>query len=138
MSPLRSETLPLRTDEDVLRVRQVVRAWMVGQTFNVVEQTMMVTATSELARNTVVYGGGGWAGLELLADSDCCGIRVTFEDKGPGIPDIGQALKDGFTTGAGLGLGLGGAKRLVNEFEIWSEVGKGTRVTITKWKKNHP
>ena len=137
MSPLRSETLPLRTDEDVLRVRQTVRAWMVGQTFTVVEQTMMVTATSELARNTVVYGGGGSAGLELLADNDRRGIRVTFEDQGPGIADIGQALKDGFTTGAGLGLGLGGSKRLVDEFEIWSEIGKGTRVTITKWKKNH-
>ena len=138
MSPLRSETLPLRTDEDVLRVRQTVRAWMVGQTFTVVEQTMMVTATSELARNTVVYGGGGLARLELLADSGRRGIRVTFEDQGPGITDIGQAMKDGFTTGVGLGLGLGGSKRLVDEFEICSEAGKGTRVTITKWKKSRP
>ncbi|MEI6067179.1 MAG: anti-sigma regulatory factor [Methylococcaceae bacterium] len=138
MSPLRSETLPLRTDEDVLRVRQTVRVWMVEQTFNVVEQTMMVTATSELARNTVVYGGGGSARLELLADSGRQGIRVIFEDEGQGIPDIEQALKDGFTTGAGLGLGLGGSKRLVDEFEIESAAGKGTRVTITKWKKSHP
>ena len=138
MSPLRSETLPLRTDEDILLVRQTVRAWMVELAFNMVEQTMMVTATSELARNTVVYGGGGSARLELLADSRRQGIRVTFEDQGPGIADIEQALKDGYTTGVGLGMGLGGSKRLVNDFDIWSEVGKGTRVTITKWTLSHP
>ena len=134
MSPTKSETLPLRTNEDVLRIRQTVRVWMVEQTFNVVAQTKMVTATSELARNTVAYGGGGSARLELLADSGRRGLRVTFEDRGPGIADIAQALQDGFTTGDGLGLGLGGSKRLVTEFEIWSELGKGTRVTITKWK----
>lgn len=133
MSPLKSETLPLRTDEDILLVRQTVRAWMVELAFNMVEQTMMVTATSELARNTVVYGGGGSARLELLANSGRQGVRVTFEDQGPGIADIEQALKDGYTTGVGLGMGLGGSKRLVNDFDIWSEVGKGTRVTITKW-----
>jgi serine/threonine-protein kinase RsbT len=133
MSPLRSETLPLRTDEDILRVRQTVRAWMVELAFNLVEQTMMVTATSELARNTVVYGGGGSARLELLAGCDRQGIRIIFEDQGSGIADIEQALKDGYTTGVGLGLGLGGSKRLVNDFDIWSEIGKGTRVTITKW-----
>lgn len=138
MSPLRSETLPLRTDEDVLQVRQTVRAWMVELAFNLVEQTMMVTATSELARNTVVYGGGGSVRLELLADSGRQGVRVIFEDQGPGIADIEQALKDGYTTGVGLGLGLGGSKRLVNDFDIWSEVGKGTRVTITKWTLSHP
>jgi len=138
MSPLRSETLPLRTDEDMLRVRQTVRAWMVELAFNLVEQTMMVTATSELACNTVVYGGGGSARLELLADSDRQGVRVTFEDQGAGIADIEQALKDGYTTGAGSGLGLGGSKRLVDDFDIWSEVGKGTRVTITKWTLRHP
>jgi serine/threonine-protein kinase RsbT len=97
-----------------------------------------VTATSELARNTVAYGGGGLARLELLVDSGRLGIRVTFEDQGPGIADLQQALSDGFTTSGGLGLGLGGSKRLVNEFEIGSEVGKGTRVTITKWKLSHP
>jgi serine/threonine-protein kinase RsbT len=133
MSPLISETLLLHTDEDILRVRQTVRTWMVELDFNMVEQTMMVTATSELARNTVVYGGGGSARLEHLEDSGRQGVRVTFEDQGPGIADIEQALKDGYTTGVGLGMGLGGSKRLVNDFDIWSEVGKGTRVTITKW-----
>ncbi|MEI6335696.1 MAG: ATP-binding protein [Methylococcaceae bacterium] len=134
MNALKSETLPLCTDQDVLRIRQTVRTWMIEQTFNMIEQTMMVTASSELARNVVVHGGGGSARLELLADSGRQGVRVTFEDKGPGIADIEQALADGYTTGVGLGMGLGGAKRLVNDFEIGSEVGKGTRVTITKWK----
>jgi serine/threonine-protein kinase RsbT len=134
MSPTRSETFPLRTNEDVLRVRQTVRVWMVEQRFSLVEQTKMVTATSELARNAVVHGGGGSARLELLVDDGRRGIRVTFDDHGPGIPDIAQALKDGFSTADGLGLGLGGSKRLVDEFELWSETGKGTRVTITRWK----
>ena len=134
MSPTEPETLPLRTDEDVLRVRRAVRVRMIEQTFNLVQQTKMVTATSELARNAVVYGSGGSARLEVLEDSGRRGLRATFEDHGPGIADLAQALEDGFTTGVGLGLGLGGAKRLVNEFEIWSELGKGTRVTITMWK----
>jgi serine/threonine-protein kinase RsbT len=135
MGPGRTETFPLRTDEDVLRVRQTVRIWMVEQrTFNLVEQTKMVTATSELGRNVVVHGGGGTARLELLGDSGRLGIRVTFQDQGPGIANVEKALKDGFTTGDGLGLGLGGSKRLVDDFEIESEPGKGTRVTITKWK----
>ena len=134
MSPTEPETLPLRTDEDVLRVRRAVRARMIEQTFNLVQQTKMVTATSELARNAVVYGSGGSARLEVLEDNGRRGLRATFEDQGPGIADLAQALEDGFTTGVGLGLGLGGAKRLVNEFEIWSELGKGTRVTITMWK----
>jgi serine/threonine-protein kinase RsbT len=135
MGPGRTETFPLRTDEDVLRVRQTVRIWMVAQrTFSLVEQTKMVTATSELGRNVVVHGGGGTARLELLADDGRLGIRVTFQDQGPGIANVEQALVDGFTTGDGLGLGLGGSKRLVDDFEIESEVGKGTRVTITRWK----
>ncbi len=134
MSLAKTETLRLRTDEDVLRVRQTVRVWMVEQKYSLVEQTKMVTATSELGRNTVVYGGGGSAQLELLDQSGRAGLRVTFEDHGPGIADIDQALQDGFTTGDGLGLGLGGAKRLVSEFGIWSELGKGTRVSITLWK----
>jgi serine/threonine-protein kinase RsbT len=135
MGPGRTETFPLRTDEDVLRVRQTVRIWMVEQrTFGLVEQTKMVTATSELGRNVVVHGGGGTARLELLAEGGRSGIRVTFQDQGAGIADIDQALRDGFTTGDGLGLGLGGSKRLVDDFEIGSEPGKGTRVTITKWK----
>jgi serine/threonine-protein kinase RsbT len=135
MGPGRTETFPLRTDDDVLRVRQTVRIWMVEQkTFSLVEQTKMVTATSELGRNVVVHGGGGTARLELLAEGGRIGIRVTFQDQGVGIADIDQALRDGFTTGDGLGLGLGGSKRLVDDFEIGSEPGKGTRVTITKWK----
>jgi len=135
MGPGRTETFPLRTDEDVLRVRQTVRVWMVEQrTFSLVDQTKMVTATSELGRNVVVHGGGGTARLELLADGGRTGIRVMFQDQGPGIANVEQALKDGFTTGDGLGLGLGGSKRLVDDFEIGSASGKGTRVTITKWK----
>ena len=135
MGPGRTETFPLRTDEDVLRVRQTVRVWMVEQrTFSLVDQTKMVTATSELGRNVVVHGGGGTARLELQADGGRTGIRVMFQDQGPGIANVEQALKDGFTTGDGLGLGLGGSKRLVDDFEIGSASGKGTRVTITKWK----
>ena len=134
MNPARNESLPLRTSDDIVRVRQLVRAWMVEQRFSLVDQTKMVTAASELARNAVDYGGGGSARLELLADIDHTGLRVTFEDHGPGIADIAQALTDGFTSGGGLGLGLSGAKRLVNEFDIWSEPRKGTRVTITRWK----
>ncbi len=135
MGPGRTETFQMRTDEDVLRVRQTVRIWMVEQrNFGLVDQTKMVTAASELGRNVVVHGGGGTARLELLADGGRQGIRVTFQDHGPGIANVEQALRDGFTTGDGLGLGLGGSKRLVDDFEIESEVGKGTRVTITKWK----
>ncbi len=131
MNPPRSETLPLRSDEDLVRVRQAVRAWMVEQNFNLVEQTKMVTAASELGRNALVYGGGGSARLESPVDGGHGGIRVTFEDHGPGIADIAQALSNGFSTGGGLGLGLGGAKRLVKDFEIFSEPGQGTRVIIT-------
>lgn len=133
MNPTKSETLTLRTGEDIVRVRQTVRVWMVEQRFSLVDQTKMVTAVSELARNVVDYGGGGMARLELLADSGRTGIRVTFEDHGPGIADIELAMKDGFSTGGGLGFGLGGAKRLVNEFAIRSEPGNGTCVTITRW-----
>lgn len=130
----KTETLPLRSGEDLVRMRQLVRAWMVERRFSLVDQTKMVTAASELARNTVDYGGGGSARLDLLAEGVRTGLRVTFEDHGPGIADIEQAMTDGFTSGSGLGLGLGGAKRLTNEFEIWSEPGQGTRVTITRWK----
>ena len=130
----KTETLPLASGEDLVRVRQTVRAWMVEQRFGLVDQTKLVTAASELARNTVIYGGGGNARLDLLAEGVRTGLRITFEDQGPGIADIAQALSDGYTSGNGMGLGLGGAKRLSNEFEIWSEPGKGTRVTITRWK----
>ncbi len=128
------ERLPLRTSEDIVSVRQTVRSLAVEIGLSLVDQTKTVTAVSELARNTVVYGGGGWAHIEILNRAGRKGLLVLFEDQGPGIPDIEKALQDGFTTGSGLGLGLGGAKRLVNEFSISSSPGAGTRVTITKWK----
>jgi len=115
-------------------VRQAVREWAIAVGFNLVDQTKIVTAASELARNQVVYGGGGTLRLEALNDDLRRGLRLIFEDQGPGIPDVALALKDGFTSGSGLGLGLGGAKRLSNEFEIDSKVGGGTRVAITRWK----
>jgi serine/threonine-protein kinase RsbT len=134
MTVVKGETTPLQTEADIVRVRQVVRQWALQQGFSLVEQTKMVTATSELARNTVIHGGGGTAQLEALTSGNRRGLRVIFVDQGPGIPDIAQAMTDGYTTGEGLGLGLGGAKRLVNEFEITSRPGAGTRVCITKWK----
>jgi serine/threonine-protein kinase RsbT len=124
----------IQSSADVVLVRQSVRQWAVELRFSLVDQTKIVTAASELARNTLDYGGGGTVKLEALQEGIRRGLRLTFEDNGPGIPDIDLALKDGFTTGSGLGLGLSGTKRLVNEFNIVSEVGKGTRVTITKWK----
>jgi serine/threonine-protein kinase RsbT len=126
--------MPLRTEGDVVLVRQAVRKWAAELGFSLVDQTKVVTAASELARNVLVHGGGGEARLEMLEEGRRKGLRLTFEDRGPGIPDIELALRDGYTTGRGLGLGLGGSRRLVNEFEIVSRVGEGTRVTITKWK----
>lgn len=134
MPVTRSESLELRSAADVVSVRQVVRTWAIEAGFSLVDQTKMVTAASELARNTVDYGGGGHAILELITEGARRGLRVVFEDKGPGIPDIQQAMTDHFTTGNGLGLGLGGAKRLVSDFHISSRVGEGTRVVITRWK----
>ena len=134
MPVTRSEALELRSSSDVVTVRQVVRTWAIEAGFSLVDQTKIVTAASELARNTIDYGGGGTARLELLTEGTRRGLRVAFEDRGPGIPDIQQALADHYTTGTGLGLGLGGAKRLVNEFDISSRVGEGTRVVITRWK----
>src|SRR6476660_6810365 len=122
------DTMPLRTSDDVVRVRQAVRARAVAIGFSLVDQTKMITAASELARNTVDYGGGGEVTLEMLNDGARRGLRVIFADQGPGINNIELALKDGYTTGSGLGLGLGGSKRLVNDFNIQSEPGKGTRV----------
>ena len=130
----RSETMSIQSSADVVLVRQAVRQWAVELRFSLVDQTKIVTAASELARNTLDYGGGGMVKLEALQEGIRRGLRLTFEDKGPGIPDLDLALKDGFTTGGGLGMGLSGTKRLVNEFNIVSEVGKGTCVTITKWK----
>ncbi len=129
-----TETLPLRASDDVVRVRQNVRMYAVDLGFSLIDQTKVVTAASELARNTVVYGGGGTARLESLLDGGRRGLRVIFEDKGPGIADVTRALEDGFTSGGGLGLGLGGARRLSNDFSIESRVGEGTRVIITRWK----
>jgi serine/threonine-protein kinase RsbT len=134
MALLKDETMPIRSSGDVVRVRQVAREWAVAQGLSLVDQTKIVTAASELARNTLDYGGGGTVRLEALNSETRRGLRLTFEDQGPGIPDVELAMKDGYTTGSGLGLGLSGAKRLSNEFEIFSRVGEGTRVTITRWK----
>lgn len=134
MAILKAETLPLQTDQDVVKVRQTVRAWAVELKFTLVDQTKFVTAASELARNTVLHGGGGEVRLESLQERGRMGLRLTFSDRGPGIPNLELALKDGYTTGNGMGLGLSGAKRLSNEFEINSKVGEGTRVMITRWK----
>jgi serine/threonine-protein kinase RsbT len=133
MPVARSETRQVRGSEDVVVVRQLVREWAVSLGFSLVEQTKIVTAASELARNTVVYGGGGTVELQEL-NGPRRGLRLVFADRGPGIADIDTVLKDGFTTGGGLGLGLGGAKRLSDEFEIVSRLGEGTRVSITRWK----
>jgi serine/threonine-protein kinase RsbT len=112
----------------------MVRAWAVELGLSLVDQTKLVTAASELARNTLLHGGGGTVRLDRVDEGSRRGLRLTFEDKGPGIADIGLAMKDGYTTGGGLGLGLGGAKRLSHDFEIASRVGEGTAVTITRWK----
>ncbi len=133
MTAARQETLPIRTSSDVVLVRQKVRSWAAELRFSLVDQTKMVTAASELARNTLEHGKGGEVRLELLERSSRPGLRLVFEDRGPGIPDIALALKEGYTTGSGLGLGLGGAKRLVNEFEIESTPGQGTRIVATRW-----
>jgi serine/threonine-protein kinase RsbT len=124
----------LRNNEDVVVVRRIAREFLESRRFSLVDQTKMITAASELARNTVVYGGGGQAIIEELFKADRVGVKIVFEDSGPGIADIPKAMEDGFTTGQGLGLGLGGAKRLVNEFEIESEPGNGTRITIIRWR----
>jgi serine/threonine-protein kinase RsbT len=134
MAVTRTEKLPVQASEDVVRVRQAVRAWAVELGFTLVDQTKIVTAASELARNTVIYGGGGTVELESLSEGVRRGLRLTFADQGPGIADIEVALRDGFTTGTGLGLGLGGARRLSSEFEIRSQPGAGTTVRITRWK----
>jgi serine/threonine-protein kinase RsbT len=134
MAVLKNDSLPIRSESDVVLVRQVVRKWAGELTFSLVDSTKIVTAASELARNTLIHGGGGTVRLEALAEGVRKGLRLTFEDQGPGIPNIELALQDGYTTGGGLGLGLSGSKRLVSEFEIVSRVGEGTRVTVTKWK----
>jgi serine/threonine-protein kinase RsbT len=134
MHPTRDDSRPLRNEEDVVLARQAVRSWAVELGFSLIDQTKIVTAASELARNTVVYGGGGTMHMQMLEDGPRRGLRLVFEDQGPGIPDIDQALRDGFTSGGGLGLGLGGARRLVNDFAIESQPGQGTKITVAKWK----
>jgi serine/threonine-protein kinase RsbT len=134
MAVSRSELLAIRTESDVVNVRQQVRAMCVELKFSLVDQTKMVTAASELARNTLIYGKGGTVDLQVLEDGDRMGLKLVFEDQGPGIPDLELALRDGYTTGSGMGLGLGGSKRLVHEFDLRSEVGRGTRVSVLRWK----
>uniref|UniRef100_A0ACD5GY75 Anti-sigma regulatory factor n=1 Tax=Desertifilum tharense IPPAS B-1220 TaxID=1781255 RepID=A0ACD5GY75_9CYAN len=134
MIALRSETLSIQSSADVVLVRQAVRQLAIELGFSLVEQTKIVTAASELARNTLDYGKGGTVQLEGLQEERRKGLRLTFIDQSSGIPDIELALKDGYTTGNGLGMGLSGAKRLVSEFKIDSTVGLGTCITATKWK----
>lgn len=134
MTVVDRSTLQIQSSEDVVRVRQIARERAIAQGFSLVDQTKLVTAASELARNTLEYGGGGEVLVEALNDGLHKGVRLTFSDRGPGIPDIDLALKDGYTTGGGLGLGLSGAKRLSNEFSIESQPGQGTRVAIARWR----
>jgi serine/threonine-protein kinase RsbT len=130
----KSEEMPIAAVDDIVKVRQRVRDWAVDVGFSLVDQTKLVTAASELARNTLLYGQGGEMRIELLLNESRRGLRMTFVDNGPGIQDIQLALKDGYTTGTGLGLGLGGAKRLSQDFSIESKPGEGTRVAIGRWK----
>ena len=133
-APGEAQVLPLHTDEDVVRLRKQVRESMIAMRFGLVEQTKYITAASELARNVLRYGGGGEGRINYLRDGSRQGLELSFSDKGPGIADIALALSDGYTSGGGLGLGLGGAKRLSDDFEIDTTPGAGTTVTIVKWK----
>ena len=128
------DTLPLQSSEHVVMVRQAVRLRAVELGFSLVDQTKIITAASELGRNTIQHGGGGQAIVEVINEGMRRGLRLTFEDNGPGIADIATAMRDGYSTGNGLGLGLSGSKRLANEFAITSTPGVGTRVVITRWK----
>ncbi len=134
MTVLNSESMELRSSEDIVLVRQAVRKKAVGLGFGLVDQTKVVTASSELARNMLNYGGGGTVQLEVVQNDTRSGLRLVFEDQGPGIADIELAMKDGYTSGQGMGLGLGGAKRLSHEFEILSKLGEGTRISILRWR----
>ena len=128
-----SERLEIKADADVVKVRQATRNLATKAALSLVEQTKVVTAASELARNTLVHGGGGTARIDLVRSNQRGGVRATFADHGPGIPDVNLALTEGYTTGTGLGLGLSGSRRLVDEFDLRTEVGGGTEVTILKW-----
>ena len=134
MAVLRDEHIPVRSVDDIIKARQLVRDSAIAQGLSLVDQTKLITAASELARNTLVHGKGGDMRLEMLNDGARRGVRVTFSDQGPGITDMALAMTDGYSSGGGLGLGLGGAKRLVNEFTIESEPGKGTKVMILRWR----
>lgn len=134
MPTTKSDVIPIKAEQDIVLARQGVRKLTQEAGFGIVDQTKMVTAASELARNTLIYGLGGEMRWELLADGPRKGLRLHFVDEGPGIPDLERALTDGWTSGSGMGLGLSGAKRLVNEFEVDTAVNRGTRVTITRWK----
>ena len=131
---VRNETLAVTSSEDLVRARQLVRTMAVEAGLKLTDQTKIVTAASELGRNMMIYGGGGVLNVEIVDEGGRSGVRLTFDDKGPGIADVQLAMTDGYTTGAGLGLGLSGSKRLCNEFELVSKVGEGTRVTVTRWK----
>ena len=133
MATLRAERLQVRSPHEIVMVRQKVRAWAIELGFSLIDQTKLITAASELARNTATHGGGGTVLVERLNHANSQGLRLTFEDQGPGIADVELALKEGFSTTGGLGLGLSGSRRLVNEFSISSRLGEGTRVSITKW-----
>lgn len=132
--PPQTERIPVTTEADVVVVRQAVRRRAVEIKLSLVDQTKIVTAASELARNLLIYGGGGEVVIEVIQNGSRLGLQILFADTGPGIPDIDLALKDGYTSGGGMGLGLGGAKRLVNEFELVSKPGEGTQITIRRWK----
>jgi serine/threonine-protein kinase RsbT len=134
MQSTKVETLPIKTSADVVVVRQLVRQRTAELRFGLVDQTKMVTAASELARNTLDHGKGGQCTVENVINGTRVGLRLVFEDEGPGIPDVELALKDGYTTGSGLGLGLGGSRRLVSEFDIQTVPGKGTKITVVRWK----
>lgn len=134
MTVLKREVLPLQNSNDIVVARQKVRLWATELKFSLVDQTKLVTAASELARNTLDHGKGGEMTIEVVSNLARSGVRLTFADSGPGIPDIELALKEGFTTGSGMGLGLGGSKRLVNDFTIESSAGNGTKITVVRWK----
>ena len=131
---LRDDRIDLHSVDSIIKARQIVRDCAIMQGFSLVDQTKLVTAASELARNTLIHGGGGEMHIEVIIDGARRGVRATFVDHGPGIPDIDQAMRDGYTSKGGLGLGLGGAKRLVNKFAVTSTVGEGTTVTIERWR----
>jgi serine/threonine-protein kinase RsbT len=134
MAVLRDEVRPIRTGEDIVGIRRLVREWAIASGFSLVDQTKLVTAASELARNALQHGGGGSVKIEMLNDGPRRGVRLEFTDEGPGISDVERAMQDGFSTGGGLGLGLGGARRLADDFKIETAPGRGTRVCIARWR----